>query len=74
LPKDIPSLEKELRGKGITMDDDLSLSPEKLQTPLNVALSISPLFLLGARQLAILSMGKLKLLYVCTNSHVIITY
>jgi hypothetical protein len=66
----MPSLELELRGKGITIDDDFSLSPEKLQTPLNVALAISPLFLLGTRQLANLSMGKPKLLYVCTNTHV----
>jgi hypothetical protein len=70
----MPSLEQELRGKGITIDDDFSLSPEKLQTPLNVALAISPLFLLGTRQLANLSMGKPKLLYVCTNSHEIIAY
>lgn len=57
-----------------TIEDDFSLSLEKLQTPLNVALAISPLFLLGTRQLANLSMGKPKLLYVCTITHDIIAY
>lgn len=56
------------------MDDDFPLSPEKLQTPLNVVLGISPLFLLGGRQLANLSMGKPKLLQVRTASHVMMAY
>ena len=72
MPKDMQSLGEELRRKGISMDNDFSLSPEKLQTPLNVALAISPLFLLGSRQLANLSMGKPRLLHVCACSQVTI--
>jgi hypothetical protein len=54
----------ELQGQGITMGEDISLSPEKLQTPLSVALAASPLFLLGPRLLANVSIGKPRILEV----------
>ena len=41
-----------------------SFSPEKLQTPLNVVLTISPLFLLSTHLLANVSVGKAKILEV----------
>jgi hypothetical protein len=54
--------------------DDFSLSPEKLQTPLSVALGISPLFLLGNRLLANVSLGKPKIVEVSVASHRAISY
>jgi hypothetical protein len=68
LPKDKHTLEEELRKKGIRVGDDVFLSPERLQTPLNVALGVSPLFLLGPRMLANISLGKRKIVSVCTIS------
>lgn len=64
LPKDRHSLEAELRKSGISVGASDSFSPEKLQTPLNVALAISPLFLLSTHLLANVSVGKAKILEV----------
>ena len=64
LPKDKHSLEAELRKNGILVGAGNSFSPEKLQTPLNVALAISPLFLLSTHLLANMSVGKAKILEV----------
>jgi hypothetical protein len=48
---------------GVTLDETL-LSLEMFQTPLNVALAASPLFLLTNRTLAGLSLGKEKVFEV----------
>jgi hypothetical protein len=47
LPNDKAILKPEFLQGGIAVREDFSFAPEKLQTPLNVALGISPLFLLG---------------------------
>jgi hypothetical protein len=72
LPKDKTSLEAELRSSGIVVGDHFSFSPEKLQTPLNVALGISPLFLLAPRWLANISIGKPKIVDVRLPVYIII--
>lgn len=64
MPKDKASLEAELFRSGIVVGQEFSFAPEKLQTPLNVALGISPLFLLGTRWLANISIGKPKIIAV----------
>jgi hypothetical protein len=61
LPKDKCSLQEELRGGGFSAEEDFSFYSEQLQTPLSVALGISPLFLLGNRMLASICMGKPKI-------------
>jgi hypothetical protein len=71
LPKDTATLEAELRHSGIDVGDGFSFSPEKLQTPLNVALSISPLFLLAPWQLANVSIGKPKIIDVHFTIYII---
>jgi hypothetical protein len=64
LPKDKNSLVEQLQAQGIIMEEDFSISPERLQTPLSVALGASPLFLLAPRLLANVSLGKPKILEV----------
>lgn len=64
MPKDKATLEAELLQSGIVVGEDFSFAPEKLQTPLNVALGISPLFLLGTRWLANVSIGKPRIIDV----------
>jgi hypothetical protein len=67
LPKDRRSLQEELRDGGLSTEEDLSFYSEQLQTPLSVALGISPLFLLGNRMLSNISMGKPKILEVSSG-------
>jgi hypothetical protein len=57
-------LEDELWKYGISVGDGFSISPKRLQTPLNVALGISPLLLLGSHLLANVSIGKLQIIEV----------
>jgi hypothetical protein len=74
LPKDKTSLEAELRSSGIVVGDNFSFSLEKLQTPLNVALGISPLFLLVPWGLVNVSIGKPKIIDVRLSIYIIIIY
>lgn len=64
---------EELQAQGITMGEDLAISPERLQTPLSVALGASPLFLLGPRLLANVSIGKSRILEV-SNKEAVAVY
>jgi hypothetical protein len=64
LPKDKHLLEAELRKIGILVGAGNLFSPEKIQTPLNMVLAISPLFLLSTHLLANVSVGKAKILEV----------
>jgi hypothetical protein len=54
-------LKEALQRGGFLAMEDLSFYSEQVQTPLSVALGISPLFLLGNRMLASICMGKLKI-------------
>lgn len=71
MPNNAATLEAELRHSGIDVGDGFSFSPEKLQTPLNVALGISPLFLLAPRWLANVSIGKPKIIDVRFTVYII---
>ena len=73
MPKNQVALEEELRSSSAAVGR-FSFSPEKLQTPLNVALGISPLFLLAPRWLANVSIGKPKIIDVRFSIHIIIMY
>lgn len=73
MPKNQVALEEELRRNSAVVGR-FSFSPEKLQTPLNVALGISPLFLLAPRWLANVSIGKPKIIDVRFSIHIIIMY
>jgi hypothetical protein len=58
LPKVRRSLEDELQKYSISVGDGFSISPKQLQTPLNMALGISPSLLLGSHLLANVSIIK----------------
>jgi hypothetical protein len=64
----------ELHSSGIVIGEGFSFSPEKLQTPLNMVLGLSPLFLLGNRWLSNVSIGKPKIIDVCITIQIVITY
>ena len=58
----------ELARNGVLVGSGVSISPERLQTPLNVALGIPPFFLLGSYLLANVSIGKPRLVEVFTGT------
>ena len=60
-------MQAELKKNGILVDPGVSLSPENLQTLLDVVLAISPIFLLGSHPLVTVSIGKTKILEVVLN-------
>ena len=73
MPKNQVALEEELCSSSVVVGH-FSFSLEKLQTPLNMALGISPLFLLAPQWLVNVSIGKPKIIDVHFSIHIIIMY